>query len=590
MATKISGIKGINISKSSVLKDGSKKTSGNESFRDTSNGTTRDNSGNSALDAATIKMLLGQTELMAKKAAQIEQNMRIAQQKEEERQKQLAQRIKEREKREKEKNEKESEAKFDSYYNKIDKGVINTGLAQFLGPAGVLVGKGLNTLGVPIERMGKWALRKSGGLISSAFGGIWGSKNKTDDSETNALSVNRREEAAAPVNNLRTSVVKRLDTIIKLLGGRRGGEDGKKEGLLSKLLSPLASGIGGFLLGRLLPWLGKKLLFLGGIGAIAYGLHKLWQWARDKFGPHWADGIVAGTSRALKAALQSVGNGIQKAANSLKALRQGGTSAKALKGISNTLNKLASGNKATKFLFGRAAEKATKSARAASIAQASGKLNAAGRMISNGGKLLTKFGKAAGIVGNLVIAGEAGYDAYNKFKSGDKRGGYGAIGRGAGSIAGGWAGAAAGAALGQLAIPIPVVGALVGGVAGALGLGALGSKVGQAIGENGYDLLSGQEQNQMVTEGQMTTESPNYSSLLLQNESNSMQKEILDTLRQIEFNLNPEIQKDLDESYIENIKRSFDKTPEASSNYFNDYTTLNRPMLDTVFREMRNQN
>lgn len=94
----------------------------------------------------------------------------------------------------------------------------------------------------------------------------------------------------------------------------------------------------------------------------------------------------------------------------------------------------------------------------------------------------------------------------------------------------------------------------------------------------------------MVTEGQMTTESPNYSSLLLQNESNSMQKEILDTLRQIEFNLNPEIQKDLDESYIENIKRSFDKTPEATSNYFNDYTTLNRPMLDTVFREMRNQN
>ena len=86
--TKISGIKGINISKASVLKDGSKKTGTNDNTRDTANGTTRDNSGNkSALDAAMIKMLLGQTELMAKKATQIEAQMKIAAQKEADRQK-----------------------------------------------------------------------------------------------------------------------------------------------------------------------------------------------------------------------------------------------------------------------------------------------------------------------------------------------------------------------------------------------------------------------------------------------------------------------------------------------------------------------
>ena len=168
MATKVTGIKGINISKASVLNDGTKKTSGNESFRDTSNGTTRDNSGNSALDAASLKLLLGQTELLAKKAQEIEQNMKIAQQKEEDRQKQIEQRRKDREKKEyeKEQNDKkrkdrEDKSTFDSYYNNINKGLINGGLASMFGPAAVLLGKGLNHLGLPLERMGKWALRKS---------------------------------------------------------------------------------------------------------------------------------------------------------------------------------------------------------------------------------------------------------------------------------------------------------------------------------------------------------------------------------------------------------------------------------------------
>jgi hypothetical protein len=87
---KVTGIKGINISKSSVLRNG-KKTGADEGTRDTADGTTRDTSKGSGskgvLDAAMIKMLLGQTELLNKKAQQIEQNMKVAAIKEADRQK-----------------------------------------------------------------------------------------------------------------------------------------------------------------------------------------------------------------------------------------------------------------------------------------------------------------------------------------------------------------------------------------------------------------------------------------------------------------------------------------------------------------------
>lgn len=577
MATKVSGIKGINISKASVLNDGSKKTSGNESFRDTSNGTTRDNSGNSALDAASLKLLLGQTELLAKKAKEIEQNMKIARQKEEDRQRQLEERRAEKEKKdqEKERNDKkrqESEDKrtFDSYYNNINKGIINGGLAQLFGPAGVLLGKGLNTLGLPIERMGKWALRKSTFGLARSIGSLWGGDKDTDE---NALSVNRREEAAAPVNNLKASVTRRLDKIIAILGGKKfgGGDEQKSKSLWDRLKS-LFEWLKGSWLGRLFSWLGPKLAYMGGLAAMGYGLHKLWQWAKDKFGVNGADGIVAGTSQGLKATLQGVGNGIQKTANSLK---KGAISSKAYGALG----------------------KVSKSARAASIAAQkslqAGELSRTGKALLGAGKTLSKVGRAAGVVGNVIIAGEAGYDAYNKFQAGDNRGGYGAIGRGTGAIAGGslgmWGGAAAGAAIGSV-VPVigTAIGGLIGGILGAVGGGWLGSKGGEALGEYGYDLATGNT-NRAASEGSLTTETPSYSSMAAQNEQLEMQREMLNSLKQIELNLNPEIQRDLDNAYIDNIKREFDRPPEVNTNYFNDYTSLNSAWKDSMLNNMENE-
>lgn len=598
MATKVTGIKGINISKSSVLNDGSKKTSGNESFRDTSNGTTRDNSGNSALDAASLKLLLGQTELLAKKAQEIEQNMKVAQRKEEDRQKQIEERRKDREKKEyeKEQNEKkrkDSEEKrtFDSYYNNINKGLINGGLASMFGPAAVLLGKGLNHLGLPVERMGKWALRKGTFGLSRSIGSMWGGKDT--DSE-NALSVNRREEAAAPVNNLRTSVTRRLDKIIAILGGKKfsGGEEKKSKSIWDRLKS-LFEWLKGSWLGKLFSWLGPKLAYIGGLAAMGYGLHKLWQWAKEKFGTHGADGIVAGASQGLKATLQGTGNGLQNIANSTKALRKGAITAKPIGAVSRTLGKMADSSKVGNVVFGNAA----KSTRAASIAAQrslqAGELGRTGKALLGAGKTISKLGRAAGVVGNLVIAGEAGYDAYNKFKEGDNRAGYGAIGRGTGAIAGGslgmWGGAAAGAAIGSV-VPVigTAIGGLVGGILGAIGGGWLGSKGGEALGEYGYDLATGRT-NKAESEGSLVTEAPTYTAMAAQNEQLDMQREMLNTLRQIELNLNPDIQKDLDNAYIDNIKREFDRPPEVNTNYFNDYMSLNSAWKDNMLNNMENE-
>ena len=579
MATKVSGIKGINISKASVLNDGSKKTSGNDNFRDTSNGTTRDNSGNSALDAASLKLLLGQTELLAKKAQEIELNMKVNQKKEEERQKYLEERRKDKEKKdfEKEQNDKKRQNEadkrtFDSYYNSINKGLINGGLAQIFGPAGVLLGKGLNTLGLPIERMGKWALRKGTFGLARSIGGLWGGNDKYTENE-NALSVNRREEAAAPVNNLRTSVTRRLDKIIAILGGKKfgGGDEQKSKSLWDRLKS-LFEWLKGSWLGRLFSWLGPKLAYIGGLAAMGYGLHKLWQWAKDKFGVNGADGIVAGTSQGLKATLQGMGNGMQNMANSLKAFKKGAISSKAYGALG----------------------KVSKSARAASIAAQkslqAGKLSGTGKALLGAGKTLSKVGRAAGVVGNLVIAGEAGYDAYNKFQAGDKRGGYGAIGRGTGAIAGGslgmWGGAAAGAAIGSV-VPVigTAIGGLIGGILGAVGGGWLGSKGGEALGEYGYDLATGTSPK-VASEGNLITESPLYSAMVTQNEQLEMQKEMLNSLKQIEYNLNPSIQKDLDDAYIDNIKREFNRPPETTTDYFNEYTSLNSVWQDNLLNNM----
>ena len=590
MATKVSGIKGINISKASVLNDGSKKTSGNDNFRDTSNGTTRDNSGNSSLDAATLKLLLGQTELLAKKAQEIELNMKVAQKKEEERQKYSEERRKVKEQNDKNRQESTDKRTFDSYYNNIDKGLINGGLAQLFGPAGVLLGKGLNTFGLPVERIGKWALRKSTFGLARSIGSLWGSSDKNIEGE-NALSVNRREEAAAPVNNLRASVTRRLDKIINILSGKSvAGVDGKKsKGILGTLKS-LLNGLKNGWLGKLFSWLGPKLAYLGGIGAIGYGLHKLWQWVKEKFGTHAADGTVAGAAQGTKAILSGAGKSLEKVASSLNILRKDALSSKIYGGASKTLNKLANSGKVGNLLFGKAAANATKYARAASIASHAGQLNGAGKVLLGAGKTLSKVGRAAGVVGNVVIAGEAGFDAYNKFKAGDKRGGYGAIGRGTGTIAGGslgtWGGALAGAAAGSV-VPVigTAIGGLVGGILGAVGGGWLGSKGGKALGEYGYDLATGTSPK-VASEGNLITESPLYSAMITQNEQLEMQREMLNSLKQIEYNLNPAIQKDLDNAYIDSIKREFNRPPEINTDYFNEYTSLNLVWQDHIMNNI----
>jgi len=574
MATKISGIKGINISKASVLKDGSKKTNTNDSFRDTSNGTTRDNSNNpSALDAAMIKMLLGNTELMAKKAEEIEANMKRREREEERREQENTrreiERIKREEERERNKNEyqeKRAYGKFEGYYKNVNNGIVNSLLSGLVGPAGVLLGKGLNAAGLPLEELTKRGIFKAGRGIRNLF---TGRRNINEYSENNnALDINKREMAAKPINDFRIEVSSKLDTIIHLLGGGKGKKSEgdnekseKKKSWLGRLLDKYLP-IGW--LGKLLRFFGKKLPYIAGIGAMGYGFHKLWDYVKNKYGEHLANGAVSGAAQTTKAVLGGIGKGLEKTAETLNIFKKGVLATKTTGATAKILNKLASGGKIGNFLFGKAAANATKTARAASIARASGKLNGAGKALLGAGKTVSKLGKAAGVVGNVVVAGEAGFDAYNKFKAGDKRGGYGAIGRGAGAIAGGalgtWGGAAAGAAIGSV-IPVvgTAIGGLIGGILGSFGGSWLGSKGGEALGKAGYDLATGQTK----TEGQYTTENTkNYESLQLQNNAVSTQNEILNTLRQIEYNLNPTTQKELDKSYLDNAQRMFDTPPE----------------------------
>lgn len=91
------------------------------------------------------------------------------------------------------------------------------------------------------------------------------------------------------------------------------------------------------------------------------------------------------------------------------------------------------------------------------------------------GKNAGKFGKAATGIGIGIQAVSSGVEAYDHFKKGETKEGYGSVGSGAGSIAGGLAGAALGSAL----IPIPGLGTIIGGSLGSF----VGDKLGGAIGK-----------------------------------------------------------------------------------------------------------
>lgn len=91
------------------------------------------------------------------------------------------------------------------------------------------------------------------------------------------------------------------------------------------------------------------------------------------------------------------------------------------------------------------------------------------------GKNAGKFGKVATGIGIGIQAVSSGVEAYDHFKKGETKEGYGSVGSGAGSIAGGLAGAALGSAL----IPIPGLGTIIGGSLGSF----VGDKLGGAIGK-----------------------------------------------------------------------------------------------------------
>lgn len=92
-----------------------------------------------------------------------------------------------------------------------------------------------------------------------------------------------------------------------------------------------------------------------------------------------------------------------------------------------------------------------------------------------------KFSKGLGIAGTAITVGTYGYEAYNNFKKGDVKEGFGSIGAGAGTLGGGFAGAKYGAMAGTaIAGPVgTIIGGALGGIAGAF----VGDKLGRKLGK-----------------------------------------------------------------------------------------------------------
>lgn len=106
------------------------------------------------------------------------------------------------------------------------------------------------------------------------------------------------------------------------------------------------------------------------------------------------------------------------------------------------------------------------------LGEGAGSLGKVGKFI---GKNAGKIGKVATGIGIGIEAVSSGVEAYDHFKKGETKEGYGSVGSGAGSIAGGLAGAALGSAL----IPIPGLGTIIGGSLGSF----VGDKLGGFIGK-----------------------------------------------------------------------------------------------------------
>lgn len=565
--TKISGIKGINISKSSVLKDGSKKSSTNDSFRDTANGTTRDNSKNnnqSALDAAMIKMLLGQTELMAKKAASIEEQMKIAAQKEEDRQKREAEYWKKKEEYE----EQKKERKFDEAYNKVDNGVVNSILSGILGPGAVMLGKGLNAAGIPLEKWGKKGLRLGGKLINKGLDATLGRwTRKYDEESENALSVNRKEEAAKPINNLNTTVSEGFKSVLAAMKGKGGEGKGEEdeESWLSKLLKGLLPLLAGHLLdykplkdfgwkrlirrfSKPLDWLAKKLgqagswIFKRLKGPLQKLGSKLWNTIKgplQKVGSKIWNAIKTPFKKigskvwsVLKGPLQKAGSSIKGAFAKLSSKIMNNSFVRSLKKFGSSLwNKTKSvANKVItplKKIGSKAISKIADSALGRGLKKLATK--SAGKIAAKGGlkSLLKKIPIVSTLAGTVFAVQRA--------------------------LKGDWTGAGLEMASGLVA-NVPLVG------------------TGASLALDGINLYrdikrdidaESQPQNTTSSEGTYETEEPSYNNLQLQQEQSDKQNEIVNLLRQIEWNLKPEVQQSLDQKYLDTAQRMFEQPPTA---------------------------
>lgn len=566
--TKISGIKGINISKSSVLKDGSKKSSTNDSFRDTANGTTRDNSKNnnqSALDAAMIKMLLGQTELMAKKATQIEAQMKSAAQKEDDRQKREAEYWRQHLENE----EKKKERKFDDVYNKIDDGVINSALAGILGPGAVMLGKGLNAVGVPLEKWGKKGLRASGRLINKGLNATLGRWSKKYDEGENALSVNRKEEAAKPVYDLRSTVSEGFKKVLDKMGGggKGSGEKEEEESWLNKLLKNLLPLLAGILSGY-------QPLKDFGIKYLLKRLHKPIDWVIKQLGKLGSKAwkvlkgplskIGSKIWKVLKGPLSKIGsklwNVVKKPFQTLgskvwKVLK--GPLTKAGSSIMKAFTKIGSKIMSSGFMqaLKTAGKQLTKHA-GKIISKVAGPLNKVGAKIMSkvGQKVAAKAATkvAAKGAGKGILKG-VGKSLLKKIPGVSVLSGLWFAGKKA--LKGDWTGAAMEMGSGLLGT-IPVV-----GTAASIAMDAaiLARDVKRDLDADKQE----QEATEMATEGSYDTEEPSYNNFQLQQEQFDRQNEIVNLLRQIEYNLKPEVQQSLDQKYLDTAQRMFEQPPTA---------------------------
>lgn len=576
---KINGIKGVKISR-----DEFKNSDSSNSFSEKS-------SSKQNLDEAMMQMLLGQVRYLNAKADQIEANMKAAEKKEEERQQKEAEYRAKKEEQEREKEKREAENRVKNFTNNsLTKQGINLGLAATLGPAGLALGwlfnkgsdglldKGFNKL------LGATGLFNKRKRDNNSGIGSWYGGNYSQNGDSGALDVNRREIAQEPINRLNATVSSGFKQVIELMGGKwRGGANDGGENSGGGFLSNLLGGITGGLLGGLIPRLLKKT---GGfllkrvlpIAAIGYLGYKGIDWALDKreedkeIDPEYADAKFMATMKAEGMGMSALGTGLTKAGGALP--KQGALTSKLTNAKASGLNKLAGSGKVGGFMFGKVAEKATKAARAANIAAAAGKNTTAATTLLKAGKLAKIGGKVLGPLGYALDAGLNIHEGHQLAKeTGDEGKIYEGYGKAAGGVGGALAGIAAGAAIGSV---VPVVGTIIGGIGGLVG-GLLGGWGGEKIGKYGgravYDLTHDTEEPE-------SEEQYNYSTIAPQTinnneETQELLSQMLQTLQSMEANTRPEIIQELDNRYVNNIEKALNNTPPEVINSDYNYGEIN---------------